>query len=235
MPKFTQQFNEYQEKYHAKYNPAQIEVDWDVYTKNPDNPDETARAVYIYTERLVLSSACANDAEEAHTHIYSDPKVMRLFGDGTTQTLDVIKTRMTTWHDRWKAENPFSAFVVRTKEDEFVGHVLTGRFAEKETTELVCANSLKVQQHGYAKEYAGAGVFDWIPYVIDNEFTLPNGESLKNVAATAHPTNIGSIKILENTLGLEYYKTEEKFGAVRNYYKMKIVEEMGDVADAFVE
>ena len=74
-----------------------------------------------------------------------------------------------------------------------------------------------------------------MPYVINEGFKLANGDALKNVLAGASPKNIGSIKILEDTLGLQYYKTAEIFGTQKNQYRMEIVEEMGDVGEVFIE
>ena len=236
MPKFTDRFNEYRAKYHEEYAPAQIEVDWDVYTKNPESPDETVRATYIYTDHLVLSSVHMNDLEESYRLLYSAPDVMRLFNHGQPEKLDIVANWVNAWFDRWKAKNPFSGFVVHTQEEhEFVGNMCATTSRVKESADLTYASVTNFHKHGYGKEAAGAGLFDWMPYVINEGFKLANGDALKNVLAGASPKNIGSIKILEDTLGLQYYKTAEIFGTQKNQYRMEIVEEMGDVGEVFIE
>ena len=232
MPQFTERFLQYAEKYHAKYTPPTIEVDWDGYTKNASNPDETARAVHIYTEHLVLSSAHVNDTDNAHKFVYSDSDVMRLYASGATYNFGEVKSRMQKWQGRWMEKNPCTGFTVQIKgTDEFAGNAIVIALEENKGVELACSLAKHWHHKGYAKEASGAVAFDWIKYLIDGDFHTPNGNAIENVVATVHPENKYSIKILES-LGLECCGISEKYDAPRNYYKIAIVEPMGDSFDA---
>lgn len=233
MAKFTRRFIEYADKYHALHRHAKIEVDWDAYTKNANNPDETVRAVHIYTENLVLSSAHENDTSTAHRLLYSDPDVMHLYGGGL-KDMDETESWMKTWHERWKQHNPFAGFTALTREtDTFVGNTMACASFGNDV-ELVYSIAKNFQGKGYGKEVAGTMTFDWIQYLIESHFRMRGCDAVENVIATAHPENIASIRILEG-LGLECYDTAEKYAAPRNYYKMALVEALGNSGDTAVD
>ena len=241
MTKFTERFLEYSEKYHAKYPSTKIEVDWNVYTKNPSNPDETARAVHIYTENLELSSIHVNDTDNSYKFLYSDEEVMKFYGPGKPWPTEFVTAWMETMQARWESKNPISGFVIQVEDkDEFVGNVslAEGSRQQHQDDSVVLVYSIAKSFHGkgYGKESIGAVTFDWMKYAIENDLHMSNGSAIKNVVATVDPQNIPSIRILQG-LGLEYEKTEFKkeWNTDRAHYKMDIVEEMGGVAASVVD
>ncbi len=151
MPKLTKHYLECAERYYAKYPLSEINVDWDVYTKNPSNPDEVTSATYIYTENLVLQSANLAHAEDSYRLLWNDPNVMRFYNDGIPRERHVVQERITKWVQRWQLQNPFSGFIVHNIEDQLVANIALENSSEKESTELVYLSATKFHHKGYGK------------------------------------------------------------------------------------
>lgn len=229
MPKFTDQFIQAKSAYHTKYSPARIEVDWSEYTKNPQDPDQTKRVAYIYTEHTTLKSIDQQDTDFAYQYFWGDPDVMKLFGTGVPQQEAQVETKIGMWEDKWKKQkDPFSGFTIFTTiDDTFLGNIVLAEAKEKMNAELAYCCPLSYKHHIYEKEYTGAVVFDWGQYIIESfdNFTLPNGHEFKNIIASSRTDNTSSNKILKDTLQFSFDYTEEQYDAFRHCYIMPV---MGD-------
>lgn len=166
--------------------------------------ESKALQVEIQTERLYLRSINENDYKY-YLSTMQDPENMKNYGTGP-RTAEEILQRTNFLSSFWKNGNPFSAFAVFLKDtDTFIGDVLIidadlGYFVDR-----------LYWRKGYAYEMANAIMTEYIPEL------KKMGFQLQTITATAHPENVGSIKVLEK-LGFQFTHLGEKFGKPRNYY-----------------
>lgn len=234
MSKYTENYESAYRKYLDKSAraPVSVEVDWDEYIKKDD---ETARAVHIYTERLVLSSANIFDVAESTQKLWNNPDVMRLYNNGNTRDELVTNQRISSWLSRWKEKICFSGFIVQKKEEDgIVANIALEPSSKDSTAELIFLSAINSYNKGYGKEYAGAVVFNWLRYAFEESsynLSLPNGNPFSSVVATSRVENVASNKILRDTLGFKIYDTAEKFGFTRFHYNLDVVDVSGNVDD----
>jgi len=197
-----------------------INVDFEpVDRKEQSFPDMegVALKVYIYTERLELSSASTEVAEFYHQGLLGNEEVMVKFADGKPRTEQQVQTRLQAWEERWKNNNPWSAFVVREIETdrESVGHVLLGGGEGKGNSELAFMVGRKSWGRGYGTEMVTSMVNGYAPELIRRGDKVPSGEDgqplpFAGIEATARTDNPGSYRILDRLMTRT--KTEEKHG-----------------------
>lgn len=231
MPRqLTQHFVDQYELYHQKFAKPQIEVDWDAYQKDSEDPDKNACVCYIYTENLELRSLGNSDASTMHKELYGNAEVMKLYSDGEPRDLDRVSKYINTMDTRWKSKMPFTGFVAH-KDDDLVGAALLGQ-PEDGNSELSYLGVKKHQGKGYGREYIGSVVFDWTKYISDNPYEIECFEDFSGIIATSHTENHASIRVLEG-FGFNKFKTDVKHSHMRHHYELPIMGEGGDqVAEA---
>jgi RimJ/RimL family protein N-acetyltransferase len=146
---------------------------------------------------------------------------MENFATGKTKTREETAARVNKWAQRWEKRNPFSALRVFQKNmDHCMGHVILGYGEQPGEAELAGCGKKDFWKKGYGKEAARVLVQVYAPIIVKQGFLL-DGKPLTKIVATAQPTNLASIRILEG-LNMQLVAQEKKHGAVRNLYSIDL-------------
>ncbi len=214
---FSKNYLESCAKFHEKYGVADVSFEY----------DEDRLYVYIYTERLYLKSVGIKDVESYDKFLFGDPEVMKTMSSGNKWSKEQITERLGLWEVRWKTGSPFAALKVSLQEkDGIIGNVCMGSSEEKFSSELSYIIAKSLWGKGYATEAVGSVLFDYAQRIVesDKNHSVPaQGEFQRIIATALEQNNPASNKILEN-MDFTLYKTAEKFGAMRNFYELNIVE-----------
>jgi len=176
-------------------------------------------SVVIDTDRLHMRSIQPTDILD-YASLYGDEDVMEKFATGATKSREETETRTNVWIKRWKIEkDPYSSFTV-FKEDEFVGNAILWHGDKPGQSELGYLFMKKHWKNGYGTEAVSAIVREYAPATVEEGFVL-EGKTLNEITATARVDNPASAKILTK-VGMEKTKEEEKFGALRYHFSMKV-------------
>jgi len=176
--------------------------------------------VAISTERLNLNGVSKADARELLEKLYSSPIVTEKYATGEVKDMEWVDKRVSIWTSRLASGDPFSCYVVRTKQGELVGLVILGHGDNPGQSELAYIFNNSFWNKGYGTEAVGAVVNQLAPYLkaLGHEI---DGEKFKEILATARPDNPGSFRILEK-LGFSFNKTEERHDAPRLFYSHNV-------------
>lgn len=187
--------------------------------------DQEGLSVTIDTARLHIRSVESKEVEyNNYTALFGDKTVMEKFADGEIMPAEKIRARINDiWVKRWREKSPYAGLAIFKKDtDDFVGHIVLGHKPEGGTSELVYLLHAHQWGKGYGSEAATAVVREYAPATVQEGYIL-RGKPLEAIVATVRPDNTASIRILEK-VGMHFTHTEEKYGALRHYYSIKLSE-----------
>ena len=186
----------------------------------------TSTSATIETEHLILRPPTPNMLD-SYVRLYGDPKVMKTLADGVPRTKEFVQKRFDLWSTRWSTGDFYSGLAVIEKETgKHVGHAQLAHGDEPGEAEPSCLTFEEFWNLGYMKEVTSAMLYHWVPRLqmkeaLSGHFPLA-GKPLTFICATARVDNVASNAILQKIPGLVLCKTEEKYGAQRNHYKMSL-------------
>jgi RimJ/RimL family protein N-acetyltransferase len=110
--------------------------------------------------------------------------------------------------------------VFKKDSGEFIGHVVLEHGDKAGESELAYLFNRPYWGQGYGSEAVSAVVKDYALATMEEGYSL-DGKSLEKIVATTRPDNPASVRILEKT-GMHIVGTDEKFGAPRRHYAIKL-------------
>jgi RimJ/RimL family protein N-acetyltransferase len=182
---------------------------------------EEGLTVQFTTKNLVIVSVAEKDLLEYTQYLYGSPKVMEKFATGETKDEVYTKARIDGWVKRWRDKNPFAGLTIRTKEGEFIGHVVLGGGDEPNSSEVAYMLKEDKWNQGFGYEAVGASVLFYAAELKKQGYPLPSKELFTRVIATTRKDNAASESI-QKKIGMTYYKSSEKFGHHRDHYELSI-------------
>lgn len=147
-----------------------------------------------------------------YTSLFSDERVVKLYGDGQLKDSNWVRGRFDTWNGRFYKSQPNGGLTVfDNTTNQPIGFVVAGGGDEKGASELaaafevssqglgICSTLLKAAVEVWAEEVNGIGVGkiadDHFPQ-LQEAFRCFGGDALRRFDATYSPLNIASGKIL---------------------------------------
>lgn len=153
----------------------------------------------IETERLLIRPFRDEDAVEQHRIVYSDPKVMRYLGDGTTRNLEQVQRAFQFFrnHDQ---QNGYSIWSVQLKDQQrLIGHCGLFRLPQTDTVEVAYGFGQAFWGQGYATEAARA----CLRYGFETA-------QLDEIIGLTYPENLPSQKVLRK-IGLIEHGLQDRY------------------------
>lgn len=163
-----------------------------------------ALAIEIQTERLVLTSASVADVLETHKHVMGDSVVRAKYASGNIVKYNDALARLQTLEGRFENGDPFSGFTIRSKEGEFIGHIVAGGGENAGESEIAYLLRADQWRKGYGTEATAAIVEHYVPLITAFGYKI-SGKDPERIVATARKDNPGSFGILEK-LDFKYRK-----------------------------
>lgn len=185
--------------------------------------EKNGLSVEIETARLFMRSVQDTEKDiQLYASLYGNPEVMKMYATGEIKDKAYVAERIkTVWADRWHKHDPYSAFVIFTKDrQQFLGSIVLGHGDHPGESEVVGMGNPDFWNHGYGSEAAEAVVKEYAPATVKEGYAL-EGETLKRVVATCRTDNVGSERVLQK-LGMQWVKQEEKYGAMRQVYSLEL-------------
>ncbi len=188
---------------------------------------ETALKVNICTQRLYLRPVGSKDVGDLAS-LFGDPEVMEKYAEGKIISGEEVKARVTGWDERWRSNNPISAFVVSTSdyssyEGLFVGAVVLEDGKEPGHIELTFFVVRNCWNQGYGTEMVTPVVREWAPLLVKRGDQV-NGHPFTTLDASARRDNPAACKILGRLIGLAQVvdADEESAGHETVYYEQAV-------------
>lgn len=177
-------------------------------------------SVTIESSRVVMQSVERSDAREYHEYLFSDRTVMRAFSTGEVREKSYVEARVDIWCARWESGDPFSAFAIRSKAGEFIGHLSLCHGYLPGHSELAYALRPRMWGQGFGGEAVQAVVRGLAPLLRAYGFSI-KGSKLGLLNATTRPENLASAKILTG-VGMRELAVEEDLFTPRKYFQSPI-------------
>ena len=172
--------------------------------------------VLITTQRLQLQSVRSTDADLLYKHIYGSPDVMALFQNGTPWTREHFDKRLGVWTSRWEQGDPFSAYVVRTRDAEFAGIAVMGHGSVPGRSEIAFAIRRAMWGLGYGNEAMQAVAGKFASLLRAQQMSV-DGQAFHEIEATVQADNIPSVKIIDS-LGMTQCSAADPLAATAAQY-----------------
>lgn len=186
-----------------------------VFKKTPPEQLE----VVIKTARLYMRSVRENDLSD-YIRLFGDPKNMENYATGKTKDAEYVAGRINTWVERWKKGDPFAGFAVFHKETkEFIGHIVVGYGDRPGQSEMAVLFHSRFWNQGYGTEAVSAMLQAYVPELAEQGFEV-EGKLLDEVHATTKADLTAGNRMLSKFMRLG--GQEEKYGALRNNYVLKL-------------
>lgn len=153
----------------------------------------------IQTRRLVLQSV-DRCLQQNYLELFGQQKNMRLYLSGEAKSKEWVEEVLDKWASRWETGDTLSAFAVHLQSGNghqrgaFIGHVVAGYGDSSGESQFGIVIDHAYCGHGFGKEVLSAVLTWFLP-------TLQPVNGVRTVAASAHPDNVASWKIMES-LGL---------------------------------
>lgn len=166
----------------------------------------------IYSNRLEARSL--NQDEEGflidkYTQLLENPENINLFGEGKIWQSSTVKEFIQEKTECWNSGNKFSVFsIYHSNTQEFIGylhikHSLTDfaniGIGHQNVAEIAYIIDQAFWGKGYGTEIAILGK-KFIKHIISESPSDSLEKDIKEIAATVHPSNEGSKRILQKTL-----------------------------------
>jgi RimJ/RimL family protein N-acetyltransferase len=185
----------------------------------------TSSGIRLETEHLILRSTTP-DMIDDYAALYADSEVMKSLGEGDTKTREYVQSQLEMWNKRWMTGSYYSGMAVfEKKTKKFIGHFVVGYNGDPGQAVIMYLFHKEFWGNGYAKETARAVIWGLIPKIYDREILQGKyplgGKPLTTLYACARTDNVASNAILQG-IGMKFFKTEEKFGAMRHHYTYNI-------------
>jgi RimJ/RimL family protein N-acetyltransferase len=177
---------------------------------------DKALSVTIESSRLVMQSVERSDVREYHEYLFSDRAVMRGFSTGEVRDRSYVEARLDIWCTRWESGDPFSAFAIRSKAGEFIGHLALCHGYLPGHSELAYALRPKMWGQGFGGEAVQAVVRGLAPLLRAYGFSI-NGSRFGVLNATTRSENLASAKVLMG-VGMRELAVEEDVFMPRKYF-----------------
>jgi RimJ/RimL family protein N-acetyltransferase len=176
--------------------------------------------VTIETDHLYIRSVTEKDLS-SYISLFGDINVMEKYATGQVKTIAETTERIQGWISRWQQGDPFSGLAVFKKNtDEFIGHVVLGHGDNAGESEIAYLFMKAHWHNGYGTKVVDTIVNGYAPFVIKKGFLL-EGKVLEKILGTVRYDNKYSRRILKK-VGMCKIGEEEKFGALRKYYGIKL-------------
>ena len=176
----------YPHTYMGKYAEIQFAVD-----------EQHALRATVDTGRLHMRSVTKDDLP-SYAALLAEPEVMSKYIDEYGKTTEEIAMGvMDIWVQRWRKNDPYSAFAVFSRpSNEFLGHVVLehGETPGQAKLEGIAVKDIRGQ--GYGTEAAIAVVKEYSQATVLEKYSL-GGKKLNTITATALSDNAPSLRILE--------------------------------------
>lgn len=175
--------------------------------------------VILKTKSLYITSIQPEDASLYYSQLFSDPRVMKLFGSGKTLSKEEVDGFVSRRTQQWNSKNPFSAFSVFKKNHDGTKGNFIGSAMLTETKLPGEAELSALTAYDYWNEHFGTEGAMVIVNLFAHELAKRkhpiNNKPFTTVMATARPDNPGSWGILERKLKMTFEGLEKKeqFGA----------------------
>ncbi len=153
--------------------------------------------------------------------VYDNEEVMKKVAGGK-QTAEQVAAKINRWSARWFNNDPYSAFAICNKDNEFLGIAVAGHGDNNWQTEIVCILGDTHWNKGYGKEIAHA-LNTYLTAIVDAGFRYDANSAVTQAVATARVDNPYSCRLSQQMMG-DPIKTEEKFGNQRHLYLKDIPE-----------
>ncbi|STX52632.1 acetyltransferase [Legionella busanensis] len=178
----------------------------------------------ISSKRLELKSLNQCDTSyltEQYKRLLINPENTKWFGTGNIWSEQEVKDLILEEKKYWHEGRNFGAFTVYdAKAKNFIGSLFinqaTNDFAHigtghKQAIEIGYIIDPDFNGQGYGTEIAILGK-KYIKYLAENLANLNEEKRIKEIVATVHPLNKGSLRILEKTLKHQEPEEFKKFG-----------------------
>ncbi len=191
--------------------------------------NEAALEACITTPRLLLFSAGHTSRDNTFdtknlVSMYGNPDNMRLFASGKPIPAETVIARHTERCSRWAVGNPFSSFIIETKDGQkTVGQTVFGASGKPGISECAIIIDSPHQRNGYGTEALTSQTYLWAPFLAERGYEV-GGAQLTQITATAHPDN-GTAKIFP-LIGYHHNKSmlHTQYDAIRNQYTLPVAE-----------
>ena len=155
--------------------------------------------VRLHTDRLTLKSV-DRGLEDEYLKLFTCEKNMEMYLSGETKSKEWVEKVLEKWSSRWEQGDTLSAFAIYLNDeqgherDTFIGHVVAGYGDTPGESQFAIVIDHSYCRKGFGKEVLKAILTWFVP-------TLRAVTGVRTVAASAHPDNVASWKIME-ALGL---------------------------------
>ncbi|MCE0722583.1 GNAT family N-acetyltransferase [Legionella resiliens] len=166
----------------------------------------------ILSNRLEARSLNQDEAfflVDKYTHLLENPENTRLFGAGDPWTPSAVEEFIQDEKKCWNSGNKFSVFsIYLPATQEFIGYLHIKHslkdfsnvgIGHPNVGEIIYIIDQAFWGKGYGTEIAILGK-KFIKHIISESANETLEKSIKEIVATAHPSNEGSKKILQKTL-----------------------------------
>lgn len=177
-------------------------------------------SVTIESPRLLIRSVERSDAREYHDYLFSDRAVMRSFATGEVRDMSYVEARLDAWCERWESGDPCSAYAIRDKTGEFIGHFSLGHGYLPGHLELGYALRPSMWGQGFGSEAVKTIVHELAPLLRAYGFSIQE-RALSVLNATIRPENVVSAKILTG-LGMQELAVDQDCRMPRRYFQSPI-------------
>ena len=170
--------------------------------------------IEIETNRLLILSY-KKDVLEESKKLYGDETLTKHFDHGSAKSeaeVEMLAREMGLL--RFERGEVLGLFSIYSKEDQsFIGHIDLMPSERSDILEVGYILHSKFQGLGFASEALRAFLFDFVPYLVENQYI----DFVERVMATVHPDNQPSKRLLEK-VGMKFEKMENRFNQPRLWY-----------------